>query len=194
MPEHRGVVTTEVGVPLEAAPAQVEPVPFHGGHAEADKPMLLDAIKRLLVRDDKRAEASAVPSAPTVDPLHLAACVLLLDVAHADGEFSDAERAHLEGVLERHFALPREAGRALMELADEERRSAVDHFRFTSQLRQGYDTGQKMVLAEIMWGVVLADGKIAEHEHYLTRKISNLLELEPGYLSAAKDAAARKQA
>jgi uncharacterized tellurite resistance protein B-like protein len=37
---------------------------------------------------------------------------------------------------------------------------------------------------------VLADGQIAEHEHYLTRKIANLLELEPGYLSAAKARAA----
>jgi uncharacterized tellurite resistance protein B-like protein len=41
-----------------------------------------------------------------------------------------------------------------------------------------------------MWGLVLADGQIAEHEHYLTRKIANLLELEPGYLSTAKARAA----
>ena len=125
--------------------------------------------------------------------MHLAACVLLLDVAHADGEFSADERRHIEDVLERHFSLPPDAGRTLMELADKERRNAVDHFKFTSLLRSGYDTGQKMVLAEIMWGIVLADGQVAEHEHYLTRKISNLLELEPGYLSAAKDAAARKR-
>ena len=153
--------------------------------------MLIDSIKRLLTRDVPTGE-SAPASTPAVDPLHLAACVLLLDVAHADGEFSDAEQAHLEEVLERHFSLPPEAGRALMALADEERRKAVDHFRFTSQLQKSYDTGQKMVLAEIMWGVVLADGRIAEHEHYLTRKISNLLDLEPGYLSAAKDAAVRR--
>ena len=153
--------------------------------------MLIDSIKRLLNRDVPASDSATAPT-PAVDPLHLAACVLLLDVAHADGEFSDAEQAHLERVLEHHFSLPPEAGRALMTLADEERRKAVDHFRFTSQLQQSYDTGQKMVLAEIMWGVVLADGKIAEHEHYLTRKISNLLDLEPGYLAAAKDAAARK--
>ena len=153
--------------------------------------MLIDVIKRFVSRDEAPND-SAAPGAPAVDPLHLAACVLLLDIAHADGEFSDSERAHIEGVLERHFSLPPESGRALMELADKERRSAVDHFKFTSQLRASYDTGQKMVLAEIMWGIVLADGQIAEHEHYLTRKISNLLELEPGYLSAAKDAAARK--
>lgn len=153
--------------------------------------MLIDSIKRLLTREGVRTEASA-ESAPAIDPTHLAACVLLLDVANADGEFSDEERKHIEGVLERHFSLPPDAGRALMELADKERRAAVDHFKFTSQLRTSYDTGQKMVLAEIMWAIVLADGKVAEHEHYLTRKISNLLELEPGYLSAAKDAAARK--
>ncbi len=81
-----------------------------------------------------------------------------------------------------------------MELADQERRNAIDHFHYTSQLSASYDTGQKMVLAEIMWGIVLADGRIADHEHYLTRKITNLLELEPGYLSAAKEAAARNRA
>jgi uncharacterized tellurite resistance protein B-like protein len=157
--------------------------------------MLTDAIRRLLRGGAPTPESvEAIADADSgVDPLHLAACVLLLDVAHADGEFSDEERAHLEDVLERHFSLPREAGRALMELADQERRNAVDYYRFTAQLQRGYDIGQKMLLAEIMWGVVLADGEIAEHEQYLTRKISNLLDLEPGYLSAAKAAAARNR-
>ena len=156
--------------------------------------MFIESIKRLLGKEKAEQTARERPGdKPLVDPLHLAACVLLLDVAHADGEFSDAERAHLEDVLERHFGLPPEAGRVLMELAEKERQGAVDHFRFTSQLQRSYDTGQKMVLAEIMWGVVLADGLIAEHEHYLTRKISNLLELEPGYLSVAKEAAAAKR-
>ena len=153
--------------------------------------MLIDSIKRFLVREEK--SESADRSVPQVDPLHLAACVLLLDVAHADGEFSDAEQAHIERVLAQHFSLSPEAGRELLALAERERQVAVDHFRFTHQLKTTYDTGQKMVLAEIMWGVVLADGQVAEHEHYLTRKISNLLDLEPGYLSAAKDAATRKR-
>jgi len=51
-------------------------------------------------------------------------------------------------------------------------RNAVDHFHFTSQLQRSQDTGQRMVLAEIMWGVVLADGMIPENEHYFARKIS----------------------
>lgn len=153
--------------------------------------MLLDSIRSFFAARLAAPDAPDAPAASLPDPLHLAACVLLLDVAHADGEFSAAERTHLEEVLARHFTLPPEAGRELLALAEEERRRSVDYYGFTSLLQQEYDIGQKMVLAEVMWALVLADGEISEHEHYLTRKISNLLGLQPGYLAAAKEAAQR---
>jgi uncharacterized tellurite resistance protein B-like protein len=149
---------------------------------------MLDAIRSLF--SSKSADAKTVDATPNVDPVHLAACSLLLEVAYADGVFSPEERAHLEQVLERHFSLPADSGQLLIELAEKERGGSIDHFQFTRVLNERYDVGQKMVLAEVMWGLVLADGEIAEHEHYLTRKIANLLELEPGYLSAAKARAA----
>jgi uncharacterized tellurite resistance protein B-like protein len=154
--------------------------------------MLIDRIRSIFGLESKASDPAPGGADPDVD-LHLAACTLLLEIAYADGEFSDAERVHLEEVLERHFGLPPEAGHTLLDLAEKERKSATDHFRFTSQLKQRYDLGQKMVLAEVMWGIVLSDGEIADREQYLTRKISNLLGLEPGYLSAAKNAAAAKR-
>jgi uncharacterized tellurite resistance protein B-like protein len=167
--------------------------------------MLIDTIRSLFKSPSDAAPArppvddafSGVPAttdspAPQPEPVALAACVLLLEIAHADGEFSAAEREHLEQVLDRHFGLPDATGRALIEQAERERRSSVDHFSFTQQIKRDYDLGQKMVLAEVMWGLVLADGTVNDHEHYLTRKISNLLDLEPAYLSAAKDAAAKR--
>lgn len=155
--------------------------------------MFLDSIKSIFGARPAGADAPPGPS-PDIDPLHLAACALLLEVAYADGEFSPGEKAHLEDVFARHFALPPEAARRLLDLAEAERRGAIDQYRFTSVLKEGYDLGQKMVLAEVMWGLVLADGEIAEHEHYMTRKIANLLDLKPGYLSSAKQAAARGRA
>jgi uncharacterized tellurite resistance protein B-like protein len=153
---------------------------------------MLDAIRSLFGGGNEDSKAAALPAG--VDPVHLAACALLLDIAYADGEFSAPEREHLEDVLGRHFGLDAARGRELLRIAEEERQRSVDHFRFTSVLLRNYDVGQKMVLAEVMWGLVLADGEIAEHEHYLTRKISNLLELPPAYLSSAKAAAeARKR-
>jgi len=165
--------------------------------------MLLDRIKSMLGVGSHSAGAAATGDGPpgaggatsasregAVDPVHLAACVLLLDVAYADGTFTDDERSHLEETMGRHFALPSESVRALIDAAEGERANAIDHFRYTNILQQHFDIGQKMVLAEVMWGLVLADGTVDEHEHYLTRKISNLLELEPGFLSTAKQRAA----
>ena len=153
--------------------------------------MLLNAI-RSLFGSTSNAGTGEAEAPPAADPLHLAACVLLLDVAYADGEFSPSERSHLEDVLERHFGLPPEVGRRLLDLAERERQSAVDYFRFTSQLQQSYDLGQKMVLAEVMWGVILADGKLGDHEAYLVRKLARLMELEPAYLSQARKKVSEK--
>ena len=155
--------------------------------------MLLDTIRSLFATKTKDQLAPGAPDAPTVDPLHLAACVLLVDIAYADGEFTANERAHLESVLIRHFNLAPDDGAKLVAAAEHERTTAVDHFQFTRQLQTSYDLGQKMVLAEVMWGLVLADGQVAEHEHYLARKIANLLNLEPGYLSQAKASAAQQR-
>jgi uncharacterized tellurite resistance protein B-like protein len=121
--------------------------------------------------------------------LHVAACALLLELAHADDEFSDEERSHIEAVLGRHFALDGETATRIIELAEEERRNAIDLYQFTSLIRNNYDLGQKTLLAEIMWGLVLTDGKIAQHEGYMLRKIGNLLDLKPGYLADAKNRA-----
>ncbi len=154
--------------------------------------MFVDSIRALLHARAPRTEPADAAPAADVNPVHLAACTLLLEIAYADGEFTAPERAHLEAVLARHFGLDAESGRHLIDLAERERIRSVDYFQFTSVLQRNYDLGQKMVLAEIMWGLVLADGKIADREQYLTRKIANLLDLEPGYLAQAKATAAQR--
>jgi uncharacterized tellurite resistance protein B-like protein len=118
--------------------------------------------------------------------VRLAACALLLELAHADDEFSPEERVHLEGAIRRQYGLDERQAERLIELAEEARTQAVDLWQFTSLISEHYSLGQKTVLAEIMWGLVYADGKLAAREDYLLRKISNLLHLEPGYLAEAR--------
>jgi uncharacterized tellurite resistance protein B-like protein len=131
------------------------------------------------VADDGDAEAAR-------QRLHVAACALLLEIAHADDHFSSAERSHIGAVLQRHFALDEETAAALMEHAEAERSRAIDLYQFTSLVRDSYDLGQKTLLAEVMWGVMLADGEVARHEAYMLRRIANLLGLEAGYLATAR--------
>lgn len=158
---------------------------------------MLDAIRTFVARHiapsetppPSEPERAAAP-APAPDRLKIAACALMLEVAHADDEFTPAERAHIEAALGRHFGLDEATRKELLALADAERREAIDHYQFTRLINEHYDLGQKMLLAELLWGVILADGKVASHEAYLIRKLANLLELEPAYLSQARRRAA----
>jgi uncharacterized tellurite resistance protein B-like protein len=122
--------------------------------------------------------------------VQLAACALLLELAHADDEFSPAERQHIDRTLKRHFGLDDATAAELIRLAEAERAQALDHFQFTRLVAAEYDLSQKMVLAEIMWGVILADGRLSDHEAHLVRKMASLMELPPAYLSQARRAAA----
>jgi uncharacterized tellurite resistance protein B-like protein len=118
--------------------------------------------------------------------IRLAACALLVELAHADDQFTDDERKHLESAVQRQFGLGSEEAQKLLALAEQERRQAVDLWQFTNLIAENYSTGQKMVLAEIMWGLAYSDGKLVGREDYLMRKICNLLRLEPGYLAEAR--------
>jgi uncharacterized tellurite resistance protein B-like protein len=153
-----------------------------------------DAIRNFLARHlAGAAEPAAAPSneaRPSGDRVQVAACALLLEIAHADDEFTADERARIEDALDRHFGLDKAAREDLISRAEAERERAIDDFQFTKLINEHYDLGQKMVLAELMWSVILADGEIAKHETYLVRKLANLLDLEPAYLSQARKRAA----
>lgn len=151
---------------------------------------MIDAIRKFMSKPAPAAPVSAVSSeAARLPGVQRAAAALLLELAHADGEFSAQEQAHIHAALERHFGLDHATATELLALADAERREAVDHFQFTRVVKEQYDVSQRVLLAEVMWGVILADGEIASHEAYLVRKLGNLLELEPAFLSQARKAA-----
>jgi uncharacterized tellurite resistance protein B-like protein len=143
-------------------------------------PGLLDSFRSFFAR------RPAAPTSPANMELEIAACALLLELAHADDEFTADERAHIEDALVRHFALDAAAARELMEIADRERNQATDLHQFTSVITDRYDEGQRMVLAEILWRIVYADGRLSHREDLLTQKLSRLLDLRPGYLAAAR--------
>jgi uncharacterized tellurite resistance protein B-like protein len=135
------------------------------------------------------AKHSTMPSTPSVDPnraLKVAACALLLEMAYADDKFTTDERVRIEEIVAQHFALNAEATRELLEAADRERREATDLFQLTSVITRNYDEGQRLLLSELLWRVVYADGVLSEHEDYLAQKLAVLLDLRPGYLAEAR--------
>ena len=145
---------------------------------------MFEFLRSLLGTPDGGAESEDGP--PSAEALRTSAGVLLLELAWADEEFSEEERHHLAGVMRRHFGLTEEDAEELLAQAEAERVRAVDLWQYTTMIREHYSMGQKMVLAEAMWGLVYADGVLSSHEDYLIRRMSHLLGIKPGYLSQAR--------
>ena len=145
---------------------------------------MLDAIRKFF-QSSMLPDEDEAPQTRDRD-LRLAACALLLELAHADDEFTDDERAHLESAVRRHFGLDHQQAEELLQHAEQARRKAPDLWEFTNLIREHYSLGQKMVLAEIMWGLVYSDGDLHAREGYLMRKVSKLLDLDMPYLSEAR--------
>lgn len=145
---------------------------------------MFDALQRL-VRD-------SVPGTPGAHSrlyphdVRIAACALLVELSCADGDFSDIEQRRIMEVLQRHFGVDEAGARELLAQAAAANRDAVDHFVFTRQIVKEYSLAQRIVLAELMWQVVLADGNFDQQEAYLIRKLASLLDLEPAFLSQAR--------
>ena len=148
---------------------------------------MLKTLRKLLgsdTNDSRRERNSSIPSGSF--DVRLAACALLVELASVDGEFDQLERQKILDILERHFGVDATGAEELIAEATRMSRDSVDDFVFTRQVVRDYDLGQRMVLAELMWQVVLADGRIDGQESYLMRKLANLLQLEPAFLAEAR--------
>ena len=145
---------------------------------------MIESIRQFFMANMAESQAPEDEDLPA--DLRLAACALLLELAYADDDFTEEERVHLEGAVRRQFGLDEDQALELIALAEKQRDDAVDLWTFTNLVAEHYSLGQKMVLAEAMWGLVYSDGELASREDYLMRKISGLLRLEPGYLAEAR--------
>ncbi len=149
---------------------------------------MFDLIRRYLAPPPvvEPAADDALPASPAEDPLRLAACALLVELARADGEFSEVERAHIADILVSEFQLTELGARELMTAADESLREAVDLHQFAAIINARYTLAERGELAELLWRVVDADGVLSQHEASLIRRMGGLLDLPPGALNAAR--------
>ncbi len=133
----------------------------------------------------------AGPDTPTADPddptrLRQAACALLVELAWADGGFSDTERSQLTRSLETRMGLDPDTASELIALAEAERHTAHDYYQFTSLVAQHFSAREKHLLLEVMWELILADGTISRAEDHLIRRVAPLLGLETRSVADAK--------
>ncbi len=98
------------------------------------------------------------PSALPAPDAQLALAALMVRVARADADYSDAEQSRIDRVLVRHHGLSPFAATALRQQAEALEAEAPDTVRFTRALKDGVALEDRAALLEALWSVALADG------------------------------------
>ena len=119
--------------------------------------------------------SQAKPEAATNDARQLASAALLIEVAKADADFSDAERAALLKLLRSTFDLDDEGLTALESLAAERSSDAVSLHEFTRVIVDACEPEERCQLVGLMWQVAFSDDHLDKYEEHLIRKVADLL-------------------
>lgn len=112
------------------------------------------------------------------DELQLAAVALLVEAAHMDENFDDAERDAISGAIGSHFSLTAEESETLIAQAEQAHGEASDLHRFTSTINKRYEEADRIKLMEMLWEVVYADDTLDHYEANLIRRLGALLHVE----------------
>ncbi len=129
------------------------------------------------------------PSGSEVDDaqrLRIATCVLLLEVAHADDEFSEQEREKIHAVIGQRFKLDPDQTAELLAVAEEVRLNEDDLFQFSRLINESYTRPRKLAILDLLWEVVYSDGVLEAHEDALMHKMGTLLGIRHEELMALK--------
>ncbi len=140
-------------------------------------------LKRLLQVFAAPAEQK---NSTSTERIPLAAAVLLLEVAHSDGEFHQDEQVLLGTLLKEHFSVSAEALNDLLSLAEETRQSSHDLHQFTREINKAFTQPEKERIIEAVWQLVYADGRLDHYEEALMRQLGSLIGLSHRQLIQAK--------
>jgi uncharacterized tellurite resistance protein B-like protein len=124
----------------------------------------------------------------------LAAAALLVHVGTIDGGLSDVERAKLNTIVKRCFALDDAAAEALIVQATAAEQEAIDLYHFTRLLNRSLDEEGRIRMVEMMWQVVYADHQVTEFEDNLIWRAADLLGVSQQERIALRERVAGGQA
>lgn len=118
--------------------------------------------------------------------VQVATCIILLEVAKSDDEFSSIEKATISAIFRKEFEISAEAIEELLEIAKRKREESIDLWQFTHLINENYSKEEKKKIVEAAWRVIYADDKLDRYEDHFVHKLAKLLQLRHSDLIEAK--------
>ncbi len=116
-------------------------------------------------------------------------CGLMIEAAYSDGKIDNEEIKKIESILVEIFEEKPEEVKNCINISFENRDNSKSLFYYTSKINKQYSEKKKLLLIEVLWEIVLSDGKVHDYESSLIRRLSGLL-----YVSDVNSGNAKKRA
>ncbi len=128
-----------------------------------------------------------VTSAKAVtEKYQVATAALLIEMAKADGDFSDHERNRIFKLLQNDFELDDECVNELLELSKQKVKDSISVYEFSSVINNSFTQQEKIELMKNLWRIIYENGKLDSHEDQLIKIIGSTLNLEHKDIIGAK--------
>ena len=127
---------------------------------------------------EKLRDFFAAPPADDVDKeaaLHLAAAMLLIEVAKVDHSLDAIELDRMRSVLAKEWGLGESELNDLVAVARDSSETSVSLHEHVDLINRNFTPEQKFDLVRGMWQVACADDQIHHHEEALIRRLADLL-------------------
>jgi uncharacterized tellurite resistance protein B-like protein len=142
---------------------------------------MYDYIRKILSTEGN-AESSGV-SGPVkkVDyqkQLQIATAALFIEMARADGEFSEEEREQVIDSLQNQFGLDTEYVNDLVELSKAKLENSISLYEFSKIVNEQFSYENKLELLKNLWRLIYTDKKLDKYEDRLIKIIGGLINIE----------------
>ncbi|HEX9251831.1 MAG TPA: TerB family tellurite resistance protein [Ignavibacteriaceae bacterium] len=118
--------------------------------------------------------------------VEIAACALFIEMAKADGEFTEDERNFIISEMKSTFNLDDDYANDLMILAEERVKESVSLYEFTGVINTTFTHDEKIELIESLWKLIYNDAKLNQYEDHLIKRIAATINIEHKEIINAK--------
>jgi uncharacterized tellurite resistance protein B-like protein len=147
---------------------------------------MFEYLRKVLLTKQTSSEIETSSIKSRSKKYQVATAALLIEIAKADGEFSDAERKRIIDLMKNDFDLDDECVNELLVLSEQKVKDSISVYEFSSVINEHFTQQEKIDLIKNLWLIIYEDGKLDSHEDRLIKIIGSTLNLEHRDIIGAK--------
>ena len=135
---------------------------------------MINKIKDLITKFGKEEE---IQEDSNLTSLNNSCAALLVEIAFADKDFDETEKASLKQSLIETYAIDESDIEEIIRDAEDTVSESTSLYGYTSIVNSEFQYEDKLKLLRNLWKIAYADGYLDKYEEHLLRKISDLIHI-----------------